>query len=87
MSVCLDMGFRLKFAVFTDMCQLLGIHKTRTTALHPESDGTVEWYNRTLCRQLAMFIGEHQGTWDEKESTCVLSHITCSVVPVGLHLV
>ena len=43
-----DQGRNFECAVFTEMCQLLGIHKTRTTALHPQSDGVVGRYNRTL---------------------------------------
>ena len=40
--------------VFQEVCSLLGIHKTRTTALHPQSDGMVEQPNlresaRYLC--------------------------------------
>ena len=50
------------------MCQLLDIHKTRTTALHPL------WYSRTLGRQLAMFIGEHQDTWDRKLPLLLMSY-------------
>ena len=43
-----DQGRHFESAMFTEMCQLLGIHKTRTTALHPQSDGVVERYNQTL---------------------------------------
>ncbi|CAB4041568.1 Retrovirus-related Pol poly from transposon 412, partial [Paramuricea clavata] len=46
------------------MCRLLGIKKTRTTPLHPQSDGMVERYNRTLKRQLSLFVEEHQRDWD-----------------------
>ena len=56
------------------MCQLLGIHKTRTTALHPQSDSMVERYNQTLGRQLAMFIGENQDTWDQKLPLLLMSY-------------
>ena len=43
---------------------MLGIHRTRTTALHPQSDGMVERYNRTLENQLATFVQDHQKDWD-----------------------
>ena len=33
---------------FQEACRLLGIHKTRTTPYHPESDGMVERFNQTL---------------------------------------
>ena len=69
-----DQGRQFESAVFTEMCQLLGIHKTRTTALHPQSDAVVERYNQTLGRQLAMFTGEHQDTWDQKMPLLLMSY-------------
>ncbi|GBN54817.1 hypothetical protein AVEN_133106-1 [Araneus ventricosus] len=38
-------GTNFNSALFTELCKLLGILKTRTTALHPESDGMVERFN------------------------------------------
>ncbi|GBM90897.1 Retrovirus-related Pol polyprotein from transposon 412 [Araneus ventricosus] len=37
-----DRGTNFNSALFTELCKLFGILKTRTTALHPESDGMVE---------------------------------------------
>ena len=68
------------------MCQLLGIHKTRTTALHPQSDGVVGRYNRTLGRQLAMFIGEHQDTWDQKLPQFLISYRSAEHNTIGYTL-
>ena len=52
-------------AVFSGVCNLLGINKTRTTALHRESDGMVERFNRTLENQLAIFVERHQKDLDD----------------------
>ena len=41
-----------------ELCILFGSHKTRTTPYHPESDGMVERFNRTLLMMLAMFAGK-----------------------------
>lgn len=46
------------------MCNRLGIQKTRTTPLHPQSDGLVERFNRTLAEQLAILTAENQRDWD-----------------------
>lgn len=59
-----DQGRNLEIKVFQEVCQLLGITKTRTTPLHPQSDGMVERMNRTLESQLSKFIDEHQQDWD-----------------------
>ena len=43
-----------------ELCLLCGAHKTRMTPYHPESDGLVERFNRTLLMMLAMFAGENR---------------------------
>ena len=50
--------------VFTEMCRLLGVNKTRTTPLHPQSDGMVECFNRTIEDQLSKFMNSNQRDWD-----------------------
>jgi hypothetical protein len=42
----------------------LGIRKTRTTSHHPQSDGMVERYNRTLEEMLSKFVKDNQKDWD-----------------------
>ena len=34
-----DQGRNFESSLFNQMCEILGIHKTRTTTLHPQSDG------------------------------------------------
>ena len=47
------------------MCRLLGISKTRTTPLHPQSDGMVERFNQTIENQLSKYVEDHQRDWDK----------------------
>ena len=49
-----DQGRQFESKLITEICQLLNIHKTRTTPYHLQSDGLVEWFNRTCltCYQL-----------------------------------
>ncbi len=51
--------------LFSEVCQRLGVKKTRTTPLHPQSDGLVERFNRTLATQLAILTSQHQRDWDQ----------------------
>ena len=37
----------------------------RTTPFHPQSDGMVEWFNRTVKAMLSKFVNESQDDWDE----------------------
>uniref|UniRef100_A0A3P9KF51 Integrase catalytic domain-containing protein n=1 Tax=Oryzias latipes TaxID=8090 RepID=A0A3P9KF51_ORYLA len=59
-----DQGRNFESQVFSEVCRRLGIQKTRTTPLHPQSDGLVERFNRTLATQLAILTSRHQRDWD-----------------------
>ena len=48
-----DQGRQFESKVFAEMCKLLQITKTRTTAYHPKSDGMVERFNKTLVTMLS----------------------------------
>lgn len=63
-SIHSDQGRNFESRVFAVMCEKLGIHKTRTTPLHPQSDGLVERFNRTLAEQLAIVTETNQQDWD-----------------------
>ncbi|VDI42665.1 Hypothetical predicted protein [Mytilus galloprovincialis] len=60
-----DQGRQYESAVFRELCQLLEINKTRTTPLHPRSDGMIERVNRTVNDILSKYIKKHQKDWDE----------------------
>ncbi|KAL1278916.1 hypothetical protein QQF64_025589 [Cirrhinus molitorella] len=55
-----DQEHNFESEVFQEVCRLLGICKTHTTPLHPQSDGLVECFNCTLTTQLAILTSEHQ---------------------------
>lgn len=61
-----DQGRQFEAKVFQDICKLLAINKTRTTSYHPQSDGLVERFNRTLLGMLSQFVNESHNNWDEK---------------------
>jgi hypothetical protein len=47
-----------------EVCDAMGITKTRTTAYHPQCDGQVERQNRTLQDMLVAFCTKHGNDWD-----------------------
>ena len=71
-----DQGTNFESATFQEMCRILGIKKTRTTPMHPQSDGMVERYNRTLKAQVAMFVENHQRDWDVKLPLLLMAYRT-----------
>lgn len=60
-----DRGSEFESHLFAHMCELLQITKSRTTPYHPQSDGMVERFNRTLQQVLAMFVSENKDDWDD----------------------
>ena len=63
-SLHTDQGKNFDSKLFKDVCQLLGIRKTRTTAYHPSGDGLVERFNQTLEKLLSHYVADHQRDWD-----------------------
>ena len=54
-----DHGRNFESALLKEVCQLLGVVKTRTTPYHPQSDGLVERFNLH-----SMAASENERDWD-----------------------
>ena len=50
-----DQGCDFESHLFTEMCRLLDIEKTKTCPYRPQSDGMIERFNRTVAQMLATF--------------------------------
>ena len=71
-----DQGRNFESALFKEVCLLLGVHKTRTTPYHPQSDGLVERFNRTLLDLLSIAAREDEQNWDLCIPTVMLAYRT-----------
>ena len=60
-----DQGRQFESFLVAEVCRLLGIQKTRTTAYHPQSDGLVERWNRTLLHNLSTCVKDHPESWED----------------------
>lgn len=60
-----DQGRQFESQLIAEVCKLLKINKTRTTPYHPQGDGLVERFNRTLLDMLATTVKDHKGTWED----------------------
>lgn len=69
-----DQGRNFTSAVFKALCVLLKIDKTQTTPLHPQSDGMVERFNRTILNHLSLHVSKNQQDWDRKLPLFLLAY-------------
>ena len=60
-----DQGGEFESQLFKELCDLLDISKSRTTAGNPKSDGLIERFNRTLISMLRAFAEEYPRNWDQ----------------------
>ena len=51
-----DQGCNFESTVFTQVLQAFGVCKFRTTPYHPQGDGMVERFNRTLLQLLRVYV-------------------------------
>lgn len=60
-----DRGSNFESTIFKEMCNLLDIDKTRTTAYHPQCNGQVENLNKSIKSMLTAMVNENGTNWDE----------------------
>ena len=52
LEVYTDQGRNFESKIFRELSRLLGIKKTKTTALHPQSDGQIERQHQTILNSI-----------------------------------
>ena len=60
-----DQGRQFESEVIAETCRLLKVAKTRTTPYHPQSDGLVERFNRTLLSMLSTAAAGQPFAWED----------------------
>jgi hypothetical protein len=60
--------------IFLAVCRDLGIVKVFTTACHPQTNGQVERFNRTILNALRGYVPSNQRDWDEYTSTITFGY-------------
>ena len=71
-----DQGANLTSQVVSSLCKCLGIERTQTTAYHPQGNGQVERFNRTLEAMLAKVVKDNQRDWDQHIPKVLLAYRT-----------
>ena len=65
-SIHTDRGTNFESQLFANLLENLEVDKTRTTALHPQSNSVIERRNRSLLKMLGKCIDEDQTNWSVK---------------------
>ena len=60
-----DRGPNLLSTLMQEVCEATGMQKLNTTAYHPQADGLVENFNRTLRAMFAKYAAKIGMNWDE----------------------
>ena len=63
-QVLTDQGSNFLSKLTSEICELFKIKQLKTTSYHPQTDGLVERFNRTLCDMLACYVNEEPDKWD-----------------------
>ena len=69
-----DQRKQFESEIFRQICLLFDIDKTRTTAYHPQSNGLVERFNRTLLNMLTKFVSSDPRDWEQKLPFLMLAY-------------
>ena len=64
-AVLSDRGTNLLSYLMKDVCRMLGIEKLNTTANHPQCNGAIERFNRTLKTMLRKHAAKFGMQWDQ----------------------
>jgi hypothetical protein len=69
-----DNGTLFNAKVFLSVCRELGIAKIFTTAYHPQTNGQVERFSRTIINSLRGYVERRQTDWDEYTSAITFGY-------------
>ena len=74
MQIHTDQGRNFDGVLFNEVCRILGVVKTRTSGLRPQSNCAVERLDRTLVDMLSVFCRKDQTRWDEYVQLIALAY-------------
>ena len=71
-----DQGRQFESDLLKEICDIFRIKKSRTTPYHPQCDGQVEWFNRTLLHMLATTLKGHPFDWEDHMAKVCMAYNT-----------
>ncbi|PFX16158.1 Retrovirus-related Pol polyprotein [Stylophora pistillata] len=78
-----DRGKNFLSKVVADVSKVFHIHKVNTSSYHPQTDGSVERFNSTLCQSLSKYVAKNQKDWDDFIPLVLFAHRTSILEAIG----
>ena len=78
-----DQGANFESTVIRRVCAAFGVLKSRTTAYHPQGDGLVEHFNRTLLQLLRCYTEQNDLDWEGNLPLVLYAYRTASNASTG----
>ena len=72
-----DRGNAFFSLILREVCEVLGVKKLNTIAYHPQTDGLVERFNRTLTNMLAKRVKRNGSDWDIQLPYALFAYHSC----------
>jgi len=69
-----DQGPQFMSNFFIAVIKMRCIETVRTTAYHPQNNGQIDWYNRTMATQLRHYVADDPSRWDELLPVITMSY-------------
>lgn len=73
-EILTDRGTHFVNEMLNSLCDKFGVKHKLSTAYHPQTNGLVERFNRTLCETLAKFASENKDDWDQYISPALFAY-------------
>jgi len=71
-----DRGTHFVNEMLDSLCNELGVKYQLSTAYHPQTNGLVERFNRTLCEAIAKYANENKDDWDDYITSVLFAYRT-----------
>ena len=78
-----DQGRNYESQLFQQLCSLLEVNKVHCTPFHPQANGGVEVFNKTLLNMISMYVDKNQGDWDKYLPLLTSAYRSCEHATTG----
>ena len=79
-----DNGKQFASRLFQEVCRILGVKNRFTSTYHPQCNGQVERFNRTLLSAIRHYVGDHPKEWDLFTDALTFAYNTQTHATTGL---